>query len=78
MKSRGGHIPKHHFAFHASDDAEYWGNPKLWSCWVEEGLNATLKAVSRGCHALRFETRIFEKFEGLNLEAAAPKRKRGL
>ena len=54
-------VPKNHLCMHMLHRARFLGNPTLYSCWIDEGLNRALKLLLRGCHSRRFELMAFAK-----------------
>ena len=55
-------IPKHHFYAEMSLRARRLGNPKSYSCFLDEGLNLILRNVAASCHRTRQEDRRFLRF----------------
>eukprot|EP00969_Alexandrium_andersonii_P153631 6793549-Alexandrium_andersonii.AAC.1 len=48
-------VPKSHIMIHCQQRARRLGNPTLYSTFLDESLNATLKRTLRLCHQCRFE-----------------------
>ena len=55
-------IPKHHLMFHLVLRSGEMGNPWFYHTFLDEAMNKTLKAVSRNCHQLTFESSAIIKF----------------
>jgi hypothetical protein len=51
--------PKHHLVMHLTFRIAEHGNPRNYSCWVDEGLNLALRCVAQHSHRSQFEYRIF-------------------
>ncbi len=49
------YTPKTHIIWHMCHLCEFQGNPKIYSNWVDEDLNRTLKDTCRGLSQLSFE-----------------------
>jgi hypothetical protein len=56
------HIPKHHFFAELSSRARFMGNPKTYSCFLDESLNLVLRNVAAASHRAKQEERIFTHF----------------
>ena len=56
-------VPKHHLFVHLSWQSFDLGNPKVWSCFLDEGLNLVLRNLAAACHRARQEERIFTSFD---------------
>ena len=52
-------VPKHHYFAHLSLEAPRLGNPKVYSCFLDESLNLTLRTFAEHAHRARQEVRIF-------------------
>ena len=39
--------------------AYYFGNPRAYACWLDEGLNLVLRDIAGGVHKARQDERIF-------------------
>ena len=52
-------VPKHHFFAELSLQSGRMGNPKLFSTWLDEGLNLRLREAAASAHIMRQEERIF-------------------
>ncbi len=56
MKFFDQETPKTHIVWHMLVSVMYFGNPRVYSNWIDEDLNRTLKNVCRGCSQLAFES----------------------
>ena len=65
------YVPKHHLWIHMTLQARWHGNPKSVANFLNESDNKTLKAVSRGCSQLTFESTLLFKMKEL-LQPARP------
>ena len=52
-------LPKHHIFIHLTPYILYTGNPKYFSNFLDEGLNATIKSIAQCAHRLTWERSIF-------------------
>ena len=68
------YVPKHHLMFHLIQRAHVFGNPWMYTTFLDESYNKTLKAVLRNCHQAAFEPMAFAKLD--NALARAAKRHR--
>jgi len=48
------YVPKHHVVFHLLRNIERQGNPLVYSTWLDESLNKTLKAACKNAAASTF------------------------
>ena len=48
-------IPKHHEVYHLLRNEAVHGNPTLYSNWLDESLNHTLKLAARNVSQLTFD-----------------------
>ena len=55
-------VPKTHFFGHLSMEARRMGNPKLYSCFLDESLNQVLRSIAESSHRAHQEERIFTHF----------------
>lgn len=62
MRAKVKFVPKHHFFAHLSLSAASIGNPKVYSCFVDESLNFVLRTIAESSHRARQEERIFTFF----------------
>lgn len=51
--------PKFHFFAHLSEQAFSFGNPKMYSTWLDESLNRLLRDIAASAHRSRQAERIF-------------------
>ena len=52
-------VPKHHFFSHLWLPAYFQGNPKVYSCFIDESLNLILRELAANTHRARHAERIF-------------------
>ena len=48
-------LPKTHLGAHLLADIEWFGNPKFYAAWKDEGWNRTLKQCARGLSQATFD-----------------------
>ena len=58
IRSFGIYSPKHHLVWHLLFNSIYQGNPNVYSNWLDEALNKTLKACCRLTSQLTFEVSV--------------------
>ena len=58
-------IPKHNQFVHLLQNMRRFGNPKMYSSFIDESLNKNLAAVARNAHSFVWERRIFQMWDGL-------------
>ena len=63
MSDYGVFTPKSHLMAHVIHRAPTHGNPWLYACFLDEGLNKQLKSCLRLCHQANFEAMAFVKIE---------------
>eukprot|EP00959_Pyramimonas_sp_CCMP1952_P467825 9492239-Pyramimonas_sp.AAC.1 len=54
-------VPKHHMWVHLTIGIRLTGNPRWFSCFTDESLNAGISTIAQTCHRAQWETRIFQK-----------------
>ena len=67
-------VPKHHIVFHLIAGMRWFGNPTLYSNWLDEAMNKTLKSMAKTCSQAVFEAVLL--LRARDVFSAAPKRKR--
>jgi hypothetical protein len=66
--------PKHHAIVEVGSRLGYYGSPRLWATWVDEGVNSQLKALCRSSHRAVWHERILTTF---NSDAYPMRKKQG-
>ena len=51
-------LPKHHQVAHMTVDIHKKGNPRFYSCFLDETLNAMVAHIAQGVHPANFEEHI--------------------
>eukprot|EP00959_Pyramimonas_sp_CCMP1952_P404396 8474233-Pyramimonas_sp.AAC.2 len=54
-------LPKSHLFVHLTARIPEYGNPRLYSTFLDEGLNLILAGVASASHRCTFERSIFER-----------------
>jgi hypothetical protein len=54
--------PKHHLFVHLTIRSRRMGNPRYYSCFVDESLNMILRTVAQFAHRATLEVRVFTMF----------------
>jgi len=49
------YIPKHHIVYHILEKSRWFGNPKMYACWMDESWNKQLKGCCRNVSQATFE-----------------------
>ena len=58
-------VPKHHIVVHLLRKCGFQGNPSLYSTWLDESLNKTLKAACKHAAASTFYVSVLLKMRDL-------------
>lgn len=70
------YTPKHHICFHLVANIGYHGNPNMYSNWIDETLNRTLKACCRNVSQQAFEGSLLLRVRDTLRPSMAVKRSR--
>ena len=54
-------VPKHHMWIHLTLGIRLTGNPRWFSCFTDESLNAVIATIAQTCHRAHWETKVFQK-----------------
>ena len=65
-------VPKHHFFAHLTVQSWDKGNPRSYSCFLDESLNQTLRNIAAASHRARQAERIFTHFNLLGFLGWSP------
>ena len=60
-RSDVGMLPKHHAWGHVVMDTAEVGNPRTFSCFLDESINCIVARIAEKCHRLTFEVSIFRR-----------------
>jgi hypothetical protein len=62
IRAGGTLVPKHHLFIHCIQRITYLGNPRFYSCYIDESLNGVVVKIARSCHRLTFMHSVHNKF----------------
>ena len=65
-------IPKHHVLWHLLDRMSFQGNPNIYSNWIDEDLNKTLKACCKNVSQATFEASALLKMREILVRSKRP------
>ena len=60
-------IPKHHLWCHLTLMAGKWGNPRAYSCFLDETMNGVVSTIAQHSHQAAFERNVFIRLQLLPL-----------
>jgi hypothetical protein len=62
FRAGGWAVPKHHLMIHCLQRISYLGNPRFYTCYLDESMNGVVVKIARSCHRMTFMRSVHNKF----------------
>ena len=62
FRAGGLAVPKHHIMIHCLQRISYLGNPRFYTCYLDESMNGVVVKIARSCHRMTFMRSVHNKF----------------